>query len=83
VNLYVVNLSYNVTEDELKSVFSEHGEVSSVKIITDRDSGRPKGFGFVEMSTQEEGDKAIQKLNGKEIQGRAIKVSEARPKRNL
>ena len=81
MNLYVGNLSFDVTEDELQSVFSECGEVSRVKIITDRDSGRSRGFGFVEMSTQEAGEKAIKELDGKEIQGGDIRVFEARPKK--
>jgi RNA recognition motif-containing protein len=75
--LYVGNLSYNMTEDELHSLFSEVGEVSSVAIIIDRMSGKSKGFGFVEMSSEAEAQTAIQELNGREVNNRSIRVSEA------
>lgn len=80
MNIYVGNLSYDMMDDDLRSIFSEYGEVASVNIISDRDSGRPKGFGFVEMPNQEEAQKAIQDLNEKEIKGRNIRVNEARPR---
>ena len=80
MNIYVGNLSYNVTEDELKNVFAQYGEVSSAKIITDKYSGRSKGFGFVEMPVQGEAEEAITALNDKEVKGRNIKVNKARPK---
>jgi RNA recognition motif-containing protein len=74
--LYIGNLSYDATEDELRQHFAQHGEVKSVKIVTDRDTGRPRGFGFVEM---ENADKAMDELNGKEFKGRNLRVNEARP----
>lgn len=77
--LYVGGLSYGTTEDALKETFSQAGTVESAAVITDRISGRSKGFGFVEMSTDEEAQKAIEMFDGREIDGRAIKVSEARP----
>src|SRR5215831_2906699 len=77
--LYVGNLSYNVTEPELRDVFAEGGRnVVEVKIVMDRDTGRPRGFAFVEMGSDDEATQAIQTLSGREIQGRAINVSEAR-----
>ena len=78
MNIYVGNLNYNLTEDELKEIFEEFGEVSSVKIITDKYSGRSKGFGFVEMPNDAEGKSAINDLNDKDMNGRNIKVNEAR-----
>jgi RNA recognition motif-containing protein len=77
--LYVGNLSYDMTEDALKDTFSQAGAVESAIIIKDKMSGRSKGFGFVEMSTDEEAQKAIEMLNGKELDGRALTVNEARP----
>jgi RNA recognition motif-containing protein len=77
--LYVGNLSYNITEDGLRDVFTPLGEVVSVKIITDAATGRSKGFGFVEMANDDEADKAITSLNGTTVMERAINVSEARP----
>jgi len=79
MNIYVGNLSYNLSEDELQGLFEEYGAVSSVKIIKDRETGRAKGFGFVEMEDDNEGQNAINELNGVELQGRAIKVNEAKP----
>jgi RNA recognition motif-containing protein len=77
--LYVGNLSYNVTEPELKDVFGENGRnVKEVKVVLDRDTGRPRGFAFVEMTTDAEAAQAIETLNGRDIQGRPINVSEAR-----
>ena len=77
--LYIGSLSYDTKEDALKDLFSEAGTVVSASIITDKFSGRSKGFGFVEMSTEEEAKKAIETLNGKELDGRNIVVDEARP----
>jgi RNA recognition motif-containing protein len=80
MNLYVGNLSYSVTEDDLKAAFTEFGEVTSVNIITDRQSGQSKGFGFVEMPDNSEADKAIKALNGSQLKGRAVKVNQAKPR---
>jgi RNA recognition motif-containing protein len=77
--LYVGNLPFSTTEGSLQDIFSAVGTVESCRLITDRDSGRSKGFGFVEMSSDEEAEKAIQELNGKEMEGRALTVNEARP----
>ena len=77
--LYVGNLSYETSEASLRTLFEVHGEVTSVNLIIDRDSGRPKGFGFVEMSTPEEAQKAIAALDGTQLDGRALKVNEAKP----
>jgi RNA recognition motif-containing protein len=77
-NIYVGNLSYEANEQELESMFSEYGEVSSVRIITDRDTNRSKGFGFVEMPDGSAADNAISALNGKEWKSRQMKVNEAR-----
>jgi cold-inducible RNA-binding protein len=79
MRLYVGNLSYQTTENDLRSLFEQAGPVESVNIITDRDTGRSKGFGFVEMSN-EDGNKAIEQFNGTELNGRAINVNEARPR---
>jgi RNA recognition motif-containing protein len=78
--LYVGNLSFQISEAELNTMFSEIGQVESVQIITDRDTGRSKGFGFIEMSDDAAAAKAIEQLNGKEVNGRALTVNEARPK---
>lgn len=77
--LYVGGLSYSTTEDSLQDLFTQAGQVDSVKVITDRETGRSKGFGFVEMSTEEAAQNAIQQFNGKEFEGRRITVNEARP----
>jgi RNA recognition motif-containing protein len=87
MNIYVGNLQYGVTEDELKELFEEFGEVMSVKIINDKYSGRSKGYGFVEMSNNNEAKKAIENLNEKDLRGRNIRVNQARereetPRRN-
>ena len=79
MNVYVGNLSYDLSEDDLKTAFEEYGEVSSAKIIFDRYSGRSKGFGFVEMSSDDEAKAAIEALAGKELGGRTMVVNEARP----
>jgi len=76
--LYVGNLSYGVTEAELRETFAEAGEVVDVKVVLDRDTGRPRGFAFVELANDGEAAKAIEQLNGRELQGRAMNVSEAR-----
>jgi len=80
MNIYVGNLSYGISDDKLREVFEEYGEVSSAKVIRFRDSGRSKGFGFVEMDNDEEAKEAISSLDGEEIDGRSIKVNEARPR---
>jgi len=79
-NLYVGNLPYSIDNNQLKDLFTEAGSVESATVITDKLSGRSKGFGFVEMATDEEAAKAIETLNEKEIEGRNIKVNEARPR---
>lgn len=80
MNIYVGNLSYSSTEESLRSHFEPYGEVASVKVITDRETGRSRGFGFVEMPNSDEAQKAIEALDGKELDGRALRVNEARPK---
>ncbi len=80
--LYVGNLPYSATELELEELFSQCGEVVEVKLIVDAESNRPKGFGFVEMSTVEEAEDAIEKLDGYSLQGRNIRVDKARPRRD-
>lgn len=77
--LYVGNLPFSVNDESLAAHFSSHGTVESAKVITDRDTGRSKGFGFIEMSTDEEAEAAITALNQKELEGRALTVNEARP----
>jgi RNA recognition motif-containing protein len=79
-NIYVGNLNFGTTEDSVRSLFETHGTVGRVNIATDRDTGQPRGFGFVEMSNDGEGDKAIAALNGTDFDGRALNVNEARPK---
>jgi cold-inducible RNA-binding protein len=79
-NLFVGNLSFRVTEEELQSLFSNYGQVTSVRIIKDRDSGLSRGFGFVEMPDSTEANSAIDQLNGHEVLGRAIRVNEAQAK---
>lgn len=79
-NLYIGNLPYSMDNNQLKDLFSEAGAVESANVITDKLSGRSKGFGFVEMSSDEEGQKAIELFNDKEVDGRNIKVNEARPR---
>jgi RNA recognition motif-containing protein len=80
MNIYVGNLSYGMSEDELREAFSAYGDVSSVKILSDRETGRSRGFGFVEMPNQSEGEAAVAQLNGKEVGGRTLRVNEARPR---
>jgi RNA recognition motif-containing protein len=79
-NIFVGNLSFGATEDGLRSLFEAYGTVDRVNVVTDRDSGQPRGFAFVEMSNDNEGVKAIASLNGHELDGRALNVNEARPK---
>ena len=80
MNIYVGNLSYDAGEQEIRKVFEEFGTVDTVKVIQDRDTGRSKGFGFVEMPNDDEARTAISDVNGVEIAGRAVKVNEARPR---
>lgn len=77
--IYVGNLPFSATEDEVRNLFAEHGELESVNLITDRETGRPRGFGFVEMSS-ESADAAIKALDGKEMGGRTLRINEARPR---
>lgn len=80
MNIYVGNLPYKMSEEELEGLFAEFGSVKYAKIIIDRDSGRSKGFGFVEMDNDGEAQAAIEQLNGEEIEGRNLRVNEARPR---
>ena len=80
MNLYAGNLNFNLSEDELRQIFEEYGEVVSVNIITDKYSGRSKGFGFVEMANQEDGERVCEELDGTEVGGRNIKVNQATDK---
>jgi cold-inducible RNA-binding protein len=80
MNIYVGNLSYSMSDSELREAFAGFGEVSSAKVLMDRETGRSRGFGFVEMPNQSEAEAAITQLNGKEVGGRALRVNEARPK---
>jgi RNA recognition motif-containing protein len=79
-NIFVGNLSFNTNEDEVRQLFESYGQVDRVSIMTDRDTGRSRGFGFVEMNSNEDGEKAIAGLNGSQLGGRTINVNEARPK---
>ena len=79
-NIYVGNLSFEATEESVRALFEAYGTVSRVNIVTDRDTGQPRGFGFVEMANDGEGEKAIAAVNGTELGGRALNVNEARPK---
>lgn len=80
MRIYVGNLNYDTGEDALRDLFAEHGEVEEVAIITDRDTGRPRGFAFVTMADDEAGRAAIEAVNGQEIDGRTLTVNEARPR---
>jgi len=80
MNIYVGNLLFNVTEDELKELFAPFGQVTEVRLIMDKFSGKSKGFGFIEMPSKEEAEKAINGLSGKDMKGRAMTVNEAKPK---
>ena len=77
--IYIGNLSFNIAEDGLRDVFAKFGEVSSCKLITDRETGRSKGFGFIEMSTAQEAQDAISSLDGSDLDGRNMRVNEAKP----
>ena len=79
-NIFVGNLSFEATENTVRSLFESYGTVDRVSIVTDRDSGQPRGFGFVEMANNSEGDSAINALNGTELNGRTLNINEARPK---
>ncbi len=79
-NIFVGNLSYQVTQDDLLAAFSQYGSVERVHIVTDRDTGQARGFAFVEMTNRQEAESAINQLNGAELKGRAMNVNEARPK---
>jgi len=80
MNMYVSNLSFHTGDNDLRKLFEQFGTVSSAKVITDRESGKSRGFGFVEMESDKDAQEAIKNLNNKEIEGRAMSVSEARPK---
>jgi RNA recognition motif-containing protein len=80
MNIYVGNLSYGMSEEELREAFAAYGDVASVKILSDRETGRSRGFGFVEMPNQSEGEAAVAQLNGKDLGGRSLRVNEARPR---
>ena len=80
MNIYIGNLPYSISEDELRELFAAHGEVSSANIIMDRDSGRSKGFGFVEMPDKAQGEAAVNAINQTDVQGRSVRVNEARPR---
>lgn len=80
MQIYVGNISYGTTEESLESLFGQYGQVSSVKIITDRETGRAKGFGFIAMDNDSEGQKAIDELNGQDFEGRSLRINEARPR---
>ena len=82
MKLYVGNLSFETSSNELQTLFAQAGTVESVSLIEDRETGRSRGFGFVEMQTKEEGAAAIQQFNGKDLGGRALKVNEAKPREN-
>lgn len=79
-NIFVGNLSYQTTQDDLQAAFAQYGNVERVSVVTDRDSGQPRGFAFVEMTERQEAENAINALNGQELNGRALNVNEARPK---
>jgi RNA recognition motif-containing protein len=80
MNIYIGNLSYNVTDQDLQKLFEAYGKVDRSNVISDRETGRSKGFGFIEMPEQSEGQKAIEELDGQDLDGRNIRVNEARPK---
>jgi RNA recognition motif-containing protein len=80
MNIYIGNMSFDTTEDQVRQAFEGFGEITTVKLISDRDTGRPKGFGFVEMPDQSEATAAISGLNGKELNGRELNVNEAKPR---
>ena len=79
-NIFIGNLSFQTTEQDIRTLFEAHGSVDRVSIVTDRDTGQPRGFGFVEMTNDAEGDRAIGAINGQDVGGRALNVNEAKPK---
>ena len=80
MNIFIAGLSYNISDSELGELFTEYGEVTSSKVVTDRETGRSKGYGFIEMADEEAGNKAIEELNGAEVDGKTLSVSVARPR---
>ena len=82
MKLYVGNLAFQTSSDDLQQLFAQAGTVESASVVEDRDTGRSRGFGFVEMSSKEEGEAAIQKFNGTEVNGRSLNVNEAKPREN-
>ena len=82
MKLYVGNLAFETSSNDLQTMFAQAGTVESVSLIEDRETGRSRGFGFVEMSTKEEGDAAVAQFNGKDVDGRTLKVNEAKPREN-
>jgi len=82
MNMYVSNLGFHTTDDDLRKLFESYGQVSSAKVIMDRDTGRSRGFGFVEMTSEAEAGQAMEKLNGKEMEGRRISISAAKENRS-
>ncbi len=80
MNIYVGNLLFDVSEDDLREAFEQFGEITEVRLIMDKYSGKSKGFGFIEMPSKDEAEKAIEEMNGKEFKGRALNVNEAKPK---
>jgi RNA recognition motif-containing protein len=80
MNMYVSNLGFHINDESLKALFAGYGEVTSAKVINDRETGKSRGFGFVEMPNDAEAEAAMQKINGKEVEGRAVSVSRAKPK---
>tara|TARA_Y100001970_G_scaffold181065_2_gene220429 strand:+ start:6893 stop:7153 length:261 start_codon:yes stop_codon:yes gene_type:complete len=80
VNIYCGNISYDTSEDDLRDLFAQYGEVAGVRVIKDRDTGRSKGFGFVDMNNDDEAKEAIEALNEKDFMGRALRINEARPR---
>lgn len=82
MNIYVGNLSFDATESDLESAFGQFGDIASINIIKDRETGRPRGFAFVEMRDKQAGEEAVEALNNQEIAGRAVTVNEARPREN-
>ena len=81
MNIYIGNLNYTVDEDKLQKIFEQYGEINSIKIIKDKETGESKGFGFIEMKNDEEGKKAIHAMNSQEIDGRHVKVNIAKPRK--
>lgn len=82
MKLYVGNLSFQTTDQDLQTLFAQAGTVESVSLVTDRETGRPRGFGFIEMGSKAEGESAISQFNGKEVDGRSLTVNEAKPREN-